>query len=54
MRLGSKRSMRWLLRQGEVGVPALYALSGGDLTDDDLEELAAYWREYSARIDAQR
>ena len=41
-------------RQGEVGVPDLYALSGGDLTDDDLEELAAYWREYSARIDAQR
>lgn len=47
-------TMRWLLRQGEVGVPDLYALSGGDLTDDDLEELAAYWREYSARIDAQR
>lgn len=46
-------TMRWLLRQGEVGVPDLYALSGGGLTDDDFEELAAYWREYSARVDAQ-
>ena len=49
-------TMRWMLKQPFTGVPDLYCLSplkDFAFSKDDLAELAAVWREYTARIDAQ-
>ncbi len=44
-------TMRWLLRQPYVGIPALYAVRTSDycrLTDSDYAAIAMAWREYDA------
>ena len=49
-------TMRWMLKQPLTGVPDLYCLSplpNFGFSEADLEELAAVWREYTARIDAR-
>lgn len=51
---GSRRdSMRWLLHQSHVGVPALYAVTATcGMTEEDFRAVAQAWREYNARVDA--
>jgi len=53
---GSRRdSMRWLLQQHLVGVPALYAVSASErcgMTEADFRAIAQSWKEYNTRIDA--
>lgn len=51
--------LRYVERQGDLGVPALYYLesidrSGEPIGDDDLAAVAASWQRYRARRDVER
>ena len=51
----TRDTMRWMLNQDLTGIPDIYCISPlprFGMSEQDLADLAAMWKEYTYRVDA--